>query len=245
MFLRTYLHHQPNAISYLLGCAGHGQAAVIDPIHPPEHYLHEARKLGVQITSVIDTHLHADHASTARELATKTRAKYVLHESATTGYPYHAVQDGDTLQLGNVTLTTWHTPGHTPEHLTVLVTDRTRAPEPWLAFTGHTLLIGDLGRTELASDPATGARALYRTARRLLTLPDHIQIHPGAFSGSVCGRKLSGVPSSTLGFERRFNHALTVENENAFVHLMLQDIPPRPANFEATRAANAGLVTIS
>ncbi|AFZ69716.1 MBL fold metallo-hydrolase [Deinococcus peraridilitoris] len=245
MFLRTYPHHDPIGISYLFGCVGKGQAAVIDPIHPPQHYLQQAAGLGVTIKYVIDTHLHADHRSTARDLAAACGAQYVLHQSATTSFTFHAVRDGSILELGNVTVQTWHTPGHTPEHLTLLVTDYTRAPEPWLAFTGHTLMVGDLGRTELASDPESGARALYHSAQRLKTLPDYVQIYPGAFSGSVCGRKLSGNPISTIGFERRHNQALSIDNEDAFVRLMLQDIPPRPANFERVRAHYSGLTVVS
>ncbi|GGL14500.1 MBL fold hydrolase [Deinococcus radiotolerans] len=245
MFHRTYLHHDPIAISYLFGCAGQGQAAVIDPVLPPQHYLDEAAALGVTITYVIDTHLHADHLSTARDLAHRSGAAYVLHRSAQTAFPFHPVDDGEVLTLGNVTVQALHTPGHTPEHLTLLVTDHRRAEEPWLAFTGHTLMVGDLGRTELASDPEEGARALYRTAKRLKGLPDHLQIYPGAFSGSVCGRTLSGNPSSTIGFERRYNTALAITDEEAFVAMMLQDIPPRPVDFEVTRALNSGYATVS
>lgn len=245
MFRRTYLHHAPVAISYLFGCAGQGQAAVIDPVLPSQHYLDEASALGVSIKYVIDTHLHADHLSTARDLAQRSGAAYVLHRSAQTGFSFHAVDDSDLLELGNVSVQAWHTPGHTPEHLTLLVTDRRRSAEPWLAFTGHTLMVGDLGRTELASDPEQGARALYRTARRLEGLPDYLQIFPGAFSGRVCGRKLSGNPSSTIGFERRYNSALAMNDEEAFVAMMLQDIPPRPVNFEVTRAVNSGYAAVS
>lgn len=244
MFHRTYLHPDPVAISYLFGCAGQGLGAVVAPVLPAQHYLDEAAALGVTITYVIDTHLHADHLSTARDLSQRSGAAYVLHESAQTAYPYHAVADGDVLELGNVTVQAWHTPGHTPEHLTLLVTDRTRAADPWLAFTGHTLMVGDLGRTELASDPEQGARALYHTAQRLKTLPDHLQLYPGAFSGSVCGRKLSGHPSSTMGFERRHNSALAISDEDVFVAMMLQDVPPRPEHFELTRGRNSGYATV-
>jgi len=245
MFHRTYLHHDPIAISYLFGCTGRGQAAVIDPILPAQHYLDAAAALDVSLKYIIDTHLHADHVSTARDLAQLSGAAYVLHESAHTGYAFHAVRDGDILELGNVTIQVWHTPGHTPEHLTLLVTDHTRSPEPWMALTGHTLMVGDLGRTELASHPELGARALYHTAQRLRTLPDYLQIYPGAFSGSVCGRKLSGHPSSTIGFERRYNRAFAINDEAAFVTMMLQDIPPRPANFEMFRTLNSGFSSVS
>ena len=124
------------------------------------------------------------------------------------------VKDGDVLELGNVTATVMHTPGHTPEHISLLVTDRTRAAEPWFVLTGHTLMVGDLGRTELASSAEDGARALFASVRRLKELPDHVEVLPGAYSGSVCGRSLSGKPTSTIGFERRFNKAFRIEDED-------------------------------
>src|SRR5207253_20783 len=131
--------------------------------------------------------------------------------------------------------------GHTPEHISLLVTDRTRSPDPWLVLTGHTLMVGDLGRTELASTAEAGARDLFRSAARLKTLDDYIEVLPGAYSGSVCGRSLSGKPSSTIGFERRFNKAFRIDNEAAFVAAMTADIPPPPPQAAATRALNAGL----
>jgi hydroxyacylglutathione hydrolase len=239
MILRQYLHTQPIvAASYLLGCGGQASGAIIDPVGDIAAYLEDAARLGLTIHYVIDTHVHADHASSARALVAVTGATYVLHESVRAAYPFHAARDGDTLALGNVTLTLWHTPGHTPEHLSILVTDGTRASEPWMILTGHTLMVGDLGRTELASSAEDGARALFQSARRLNTLPDYLEVYPGAFSGSVCGRGLSGKPSSTIGFERRFNKAFRLEGEDEFVSMMLEHIPPRPEGFEAIRAAN-------
>jgi hydroxyacylglutathione hydrolase len=133
-----------------------------------------------------------------------------------------------------------HLPGHTPEHIALLVTDRTRGPEPWLVLTGHTLMAGDLGRTELASNAQEGARALFASAARLRGLADYVEVMPGAFSGSVCGRGLSGKPTSTIGFERRFNRAFAIEREAEFIELMLREIPPRPPRAAETRAANMG-----
>jgi hydroxyacylglutathione hydrolase len=242
MIFRQYLHHDPIAISYLLGCAGQAKGAVVDPIKEAGFYQQEAERLGLNILYVIDTHVHADHLSTARDLSALTGASYVLHASAPTTFDVQRVSDGDLLELGNVKLTIWHTPGHTPEHLTLLVKDMTRAPEPWLMLTGHTLMVGDLGRTELASSAEAGAKALFTTAQRLKTLPDFLEVYPGAYSGSVCGRSLSGKAASTLGFEKRFNKALTLTNEHVFISQMLQDIPPQPENFKTIRAMNLGLV---
>jgi glyoxylase-like metal-dependent hydrolase (beta-lactamase superfamily II) len=150
------------------------------------------------------------------------------------------VRDGDLLGLGNVTIRVLHTPGHTPEHICLLVTDRTRADEPWFAFTGHTLMVGDLGRTELATSAEDGARALFGSVQRLKALPDYLEIFPGAYSGSVCGRSLSGKPTSTIGFEKRHNRAFRIPDEGEFVRAMLADIPPPPEQAAEIRAINSG-----
>jgi hydroxyacylglutathione hydrolase len=241
MILRPYLHTDPAvAISYLFGCGGKAAGAVVDPVESPDFYLREAKALGLAIRYVADTHVHADHVSTGRALADAAGAEYVLHESAGAAIPFRAVRDGDELALGNVTATVWHVPGHTPEHLALVVTDRTRAEEPWLVFTGHTLMVGDLGRTELAASAEDGARALATSAARLRTLGDHVLVLPGAFSGSVCGRGLSGNPVSTIGFERRFNRAFSISDPEELVALMLRDIPPRPPRAAEVRAINMG-----
>jgi glyoxylase-like metal-dependent hydrolase (beta-lactamase superfamily II) len=193
------------------------------------------------IKYVIDTHVHADHYSTGRDLAQAAGADYVLHESADTRYGFRRVRDRDRLELGNVAIDVLHVPGHTPEHIALAVTDRTRADEPWLVFTGHTLMVGDLGRTELATSAEEGARALFESARRLAALPDHVLVYPGAFSGSVCGRGLSGNPVSTVGFERRHNKALSITDREAFIAHMLRDTPPRPPDAARVRAENLGL----
>ena len=240
MILRPYLHRDPVALSYLFGCGGKAMAAVVDPLGPIAPYLEAAEQAGMRIRYVIDTHLHADHASSGRALAAAAGAPYVLHASAATGFPFQAVADGDVLDLGNVTAEVWHLPGHTPEHLALLVTDHTRAEEPWFVLTGHTLMAGDLGRTELATSAEAGARALFASAARLKGLPDHVEVLPGAYAGSVCGRRLSGKPSSTIGFERRHNEAFRIDDETAFLRFMLAEIPPPPPEAAALRAANAG-----
>jgi hydroxyacylglutathione hydrolase len=189
---------------------------------------------------VIDTHIHADHVSAGRALAEAAGAQYVLFEGAAASFPFRGVKDGEVLELGNVTATVMHTPGHTPEHISLLVTDRTRAAEPWFVLTGHMLMVGDLGRTELASNAADGARALFSSVKRMKELPDHVEVLPGAFSGSVCGRSLSGKPSSTIGFEKRFNKAFRIGEEEEFVAVMTADIPPPPPGAARIRAINAG-----
>ena len=191
MILRQFLHTDPVAISYLFGCGGHAACAVVDPLGDIEPYLRVADETGMRIRFVVDTHVHADHRSAGRALARAARAEYVLHAGAEVAFPFHAAKDGDRLPLGNVVVDVLHTPGHTPEHVCLLVTDRTRADEPWFVLTGHTLMVGDVGRTELAEDAASGARTLFASLQRLKALPDHIEVLPGAYSGSVCGRRLS------------------------------------------------------
>lgn len=243
MILRQFLHNDPVAASYLLGCVGKSMGAVVDPLYPIEPYLAAAEALATPIRYVIDTHIHADHRSAGRALAATTGADYVLHAKAETGFAFHGVADGDRLAMGNVVLEVLHTPGHTPEHLCILVADRTRGEEPWFLLSGHTLMIGDVGRTELASDAATGAKDLFHSLERLKALPDYLEVLPGAFAGSVCGRGLSGKPSSSLGFERRFNDAFRIGDEDEFVAFMLANIPTPPAEAAAHRADNAGRIT--
>ncbi|HVC61126.1 MAG TPA: MBL fold metallo-hydrolase [Acetobacteraceae bacterium] len=240
MILRQFLHHDPVAISYLFGCGGKAMAAVVDPVGPIASYLKAAETTGMHIRYVIDTHLHADHLSAGRELAAAAGAPYVLFRGAEAGFAFHGVDDGAVLDLGNVTAEVWHIPGHTPEHIALLVTDHTRAEEPWFVLTGHTLMAGDLGRTELASSAEAGARTLFASAQRLKALPDYLDVLPGAYAGSVCGRRLSGKPVSTIGFERRHNAAFAIDDAAAFVRFMLEEVPPAPPEAAALRAANAG-----
>jgi glyoxylase-like metal-dependent hydrolase (beta-lactamase superfamily II) len=240
MILRQFLHRNPIGISYLFGCVGQSAAAVVDPVGDVRPYQRAAEEAGVRILFVVDTHLHADHLSAGRALAAAAGAEYVLSARADVSFPFKAVHDGDALSLGNVTARVLHTPGHTPEHISLLVSDRTRGAEPWLVLTGHTLMVGDLGRTELAVSAEQGARDLFQSARRLRELPDHIEVLPGAYAGSVCGRRLSGKPWSTIGFEKRHNEAFRIDDEADFVRFMLADIPPAPANAAQLRAANSG-----
>jgi hydroxyacylglutathione hydrolase len=201
-----------------------------------------AKETGLAIKYVVDTHVHADHLSSGRRLAREAGAEYLLHADAGGSYDYRGVRDGERLELGNVVAEVMHVPGHTPEHIALVVTDRTRGSEPWFILGGHTLMVGDMGRTELATSAEEGARALFESARRLRGLADHVALFPGAFSGSVCGRGLSGNPSSTIGFERRFNKAFGITDRDAFIAYMLRDTPPRPPNAARLRAENLGLL---
>ena len=242
MLFRQYLDSEPViAVSYLLGCPTEGVGAVVDPIGDVGRYLREAEEGMVPLRYVIDTHMHADHISSGRELAEAAGAEYVLLAGTETGYAFRGVEDGEVLHMGNTEIEVLHTPGHTPEHVSLVVTDHARADDPWLVVTGHTLMVSDMGRTELATSAEVGARSLFESAQKLRKLPDHLGVYPGAFSGSVCGRGLSGNPSSTIGFERRHNRAFALENEEEFVQLMLEEIPVPPQGAARIRATNLGL----
>jgi hydroxyacylglutathione hydrolase len=242
MILRQFLHTEPVATSYLFGCGGKAVGAVVDPLGDVASYLRMAEETGMRIRYVIDTHLHADHVSAGRQLAKAAGAEYVLFADANVNFRLYKVRDGDVLELGNVTIKVLHTPGHTPEHISLVVTDHTRSEEPWFVLTGHTLMVGDLGRTELATSAEEGARNLFASVQRLKALPDHLEVLPGAYSGSVCGRSLSGKPTSTIGFEKRYNKAFRIEDEPTFLRAMLADIPPAPPQATQVRALNSGLM---
>lgn len=240
MILRQFLHSDPVAVSYLLGCGGQAAGAVVDPVGDIAPYLTAAEATGMRIRYVIDTHLHSDHISSGRQLAEAAGAEYVLFADADVSFPFKGVHDDEILELGNVAIKVLHTPGHTPEHISLVVTDRTRSAEPWFVLTGHTLMVGDLGRTELATHAEEGAQALFRSAQIFKALPDHLEVLPGAYSGSVCGRSLSGKATSTIGFEKRNNRALSIESEDEFVKMMVAEIPSPPPEAARIRAINSG-----
>jgi glyoxylase-like metal-dependent hydrolase (beta-lactamase superfamily II) len=244
MILRQFLHNDPVSISYLFGCGGKGTVAVVDPVGDVNTYLEAANVANVKIDYVIDTHIHADHISLGRALADAAGAEYILSAAADASFPFTPVQDGDEIVVGNVHIKILATPGHTPEHITLLVTDRTRGDEPWFIVTGHTLMIGDLGRTELAVTAEQGAKDMFQSIEKLKALPDYLQVFPGAFSGSVCGRRLSANPMSTLGYEKRHNKAFAIDNETYFIDFMLQDIPPAPPEAARVRALNSGRAVV-
>ena len=180
--------------------------------------------------------MHADHRSGERELVARTGGALYHHRSAELDYPFTPLDDGADISLGNVEITAWHTPGHTPESMSLLVTDRTRAPEPWMALTGDTLFVGDVGRPDFGGQHA--GRQLYASLERLLALPDHVEVYPAHISGSPCGRAMSGKPSSTIGFERRYNGALQYADEDTFIAALFEGLPAKPPGFAEMIAAN-------
>ncbi len=239
MFFRQF-PTTDSSLSYFFGCATAGKAVAVDVVAGDEDwFVAEAAKAKSRITHVIDTHVHADHYSGGRRLAEITGADYCLHEDAAVRFPFHALHDGDTLDLGNVIIRILHTPGHTLDSVCLLVTDKRRGEAPWFVVTGDTLFVGSVGRPDLAGREQEMAGQLYETLRgKLLTLADEVEIFPGHQAGSVCGAGLSGKPSSTIGFEKRFNPGLRIDAKDEFVRALVAQIPPRPAEMDKIVAAN-------
>jgi hydroxyacylglutathione hydrolase len=193
----------------------------------------------MRIEAIINTHVHADHRSGERRLHELVPESTIyLHANADVKYQFHPLGDSQTISLGNVVIDAWHTPGHTPESLSLLVTDRARAGEPWMVLTGDTLFVGDVGRPDFGGDDA--AAALYASLERLMTLPDYVEVFPAHISGSPCGRAMSGKPSSTIGFERRHNPVLQQRDRAQFIRAIYEDLPAKPTEFEAIIAQNRG-----
>jgi glyoxylase-like metal-dependent hydrolase (beta-lactamase superfamily II) len=204
-----------------------------------ETYCEIARSLGLKILYVIDTHVHADHVSGGRALAHALGADYCLHESAPAAFEFRRIKDGEALDLGNVAIRVMHTPGHTQDSVCLAVVDRTRGDDAWFVLTGDALLVGDAGRPDLS--PERDVDAIYDSLhRRLAPLADDVELFPAHFSGSVCGRALSGKPSSTLGFERRHNAAFQPRSLDEFRRFIMDSLPQKPPAFERIIAMNLG-----
>lgn len=239
MFFKQ-LASQESTLSYFFGCGGKGKAIAVDVVAGDEQwFIDEAKKANVTITHVIDTHVHADHYSGGRQLASQAGAKYCLHENAKTEFTFDALKDNDVIDVGNVTVKVVHTPGHTLDSICLLVTDIRRGDAPWFVITGDTLFVGAIGRPDLAGMEAEMAGMLYDSIHnKILSLSNEIEIFPGHQAGSVCGVGLSGKPSSTIGFEKRFNPGLQFKNRDEFIAYLTQEIPPRPANMDHIVAIN-------
>jgi hydroxyacylglutathione hydrolase len=244
MFFRQILNDETACASYVFGCNMAGELAVVDAhAELVDEYLTAAEAQGSRIVAVIETHVQADHLSGLPDLVERTGATAYLPEGTGVAFEHHALADGELLKLGNAVIQAVATPGHAAAHHAYLVTDHRRGEEPWMALTGDALLVGDAGRPDLhAHGEQTAeemARLLYRSlTERLLALPDHLLLYPAHYSGSVCGRGLSGHPTSTIGFERRHNHALGFESKDAFVASLIEDIPPAPEHQAEIVAAN-------
>ncbi|MBM2810742.1 MAG: fold metallo-hydrolase [Chloroflexi bacterium] len=244
MIFRQVLHPSTGCASYFFGCIGKKQFAVCDPhIDHLDEYLELAETAGGPLGFIFETHVQADHLSGARLLAERTGAKIYLHESAPTQFPCVQVRDGELIELGNDYVRVLHTPGHSPESVCYLVGDRTRSEDPWFVLTGDTLFVGGVGRPDLPGEAQSRALAgaLHQSLfTKLLPLGDDVEIYPAHFSGSACGASMSAKPSSTIGFERRFNPALQHADQEGFVRFVLQGLPPLPEAFDRTRRINLG-----
>ena len=242
MVFRPFLFEPTACASYLFGCLTHRQLAVVDPhAELVDGYLEEAERLGAPLGAVFETHVQADHVSGLPALIEANGATPYLPAGAKVDFEHVQLEDGDVVELGNTIVRTLATPGHAPAHNAYVIADRRRGTdEPWLVFTGDSLLVGDVGRPDLhaGGDPEPAARELYRSLHRLLDLPDHVLVYPSHYGGSVCGRGLSGNPFSSIGFERRHNAALAHGDEASFAEGLLTDVPPAPADQQAIVAAN-------
>jgi hydroxyacylglutathione hydrolase len=242
MLLRPFLNDVGSCASYLFGCTSHNKLAVIDP-HADfvDDYLAAAEAIGAPIVAVFETHVQADHVSGLPVLVERTGATGYLPAGADVEFEHAALEDGEVVELGNTLVTAIATPGHAPAHHAYTVADRRRgSEEPWLVFSGDSLLIGDVGRPDLhiADDARGQARLLHASLRRLLELPGHVVLYPSHYGGSVCGRGLSGNPVSSIGFERAHNPLLALSDPDEFVEALLTDVPPRPVGQERIVAAN-------
>ena len=244
MYFRQLLNDETACASYLLGCKSKGKLAVVDPhVDLVDEYIARAAAQGAEIAAVLETHVQADHVSGLPALVERTGATAYLPEGAGVEFEHRPLADGETVTLGNTELQAIATPGHAGAHHAYLVTDHARVDDPWFVLTGDALLVGDAGRPDLHAhgDETVEemALALHRSiTERLLTLPDHLLLYPAHYSGSVCGRGLSGHPASTVGFERRHNRAAQFESADAFAQALVRDIPAAPAHQAEIVAAN-------
>lgn len=227
---------------FFLGCLAHasyvvssqGIAAVVDPQRDVDIYLDYAREKNFKIEHIVETHLHADFVSGHHELAERTGARIYLGQDAHATFPHAAIKDGDTLQFGNARFNFLHTPGHTIEGVCAVLTDLASPSQPRAVFTGDTLFVGDVGRPDLSGDhtPQELAALLYHSLHeKLLKLPDDTEIFPAHGAGSLCGRQMGSERSSTIGKQRRTNYALLARNQEEFIHLLTDSLPPRPEYF--------------
>jgi glyoxylase-like metal-dependent hydrolase (beta-lactamase superfamily II)/rhodanese-related sulfurtransferase len=240
VLFQQFLDDDLGCASYLVGDEAAGIAAIVDPPYAIEPVLEAAERHGVRIVRTVETHTHADHLSGHGRLALDHGVPVSIHPAAGAEYAHDPLEDGAEIELGEVTLRAIHTPGHRPEHTCLAVTDRSRADEPWLVLTGDSLFVGDAARPDLAVGAKEGAEGLFHSLRRLLELPDGVEVYPGHVAGSLCGKSMSSKASSTIGFERRFNHALQLRSELEFIAESVSVDTPKPPNMARLVELNRG-----
>lgn len=253
MIFKQFRHEPLNQASYFLACWRRGLAFIVDPIEDlgVEFYRAEAREFDVSIVGVLETHIHADYASCAGALARACQCPHFLFKNTPGSLTYTPLEDGQILELGNVRVEVIHTPGHTPEHVSFLVTDVTRGDEPWAVLTGDSLLVGDVGRPDLlvgdqaeeGDDPLLRAMTQFSSIRdRLFTLPDHVEVYPGHFGRSACGGiNMSAKATSTIYFEKRFNLPMRQPNAEIFAEFVRDTSKPLPEGYQLMKRRNLGL----
>jgi hydroxyacylglutathione hydrolase len=255
MYFKQFFDEKLAQYAYLVGCQKTGEAIVIDPMRDIDQYITAAAKENLSITKAVDTHIHADYISGLREFAERGVHVYGSDEGDAdwkyewligSKYNHTLLKDGDEIKIGNIKIKAWHTPGHTPEHLSYFVTDGAAADEPMGVATGDFIFVGDLGRPDLLESAAgqegimePSARLLYKTVEASKNLPDYLQIWPGHGAGSACGKSLGAVPETTLGYERRFNASLkAASSEENFVKFILEGQPEPPLYFARMKRDN-------
>lgn len=253
MIIRNFFEPKLAQASYLVGCAATGEAIVIDPLRDISQYLAMAESEGLRITAVTETHIHADFLSGTRELSAATGAKMYLSDEGDDFWKYQFASDplvvllkhDDVITVGNLTLRAVHTPGHTPEHLSFLLTDHPASDEPHSMFTGDFIFAGDVGRPDLLERAAdfqgtmeAGARVLYGSLQAMAQYADSLLLWPAHGAGSACGKSLGGSPVTSLGYERKANWAFQVTSEDEFVKTVLAGQPEPPFYFKEMKMRN-------
>ncbi len=255
MYFKQFFDDKLAQYAYLIGCQANGTAVVIDPMRDIEQYIDAAAKENLTIVAAADTHIHADYISGLREFAEKGVKVYASDEGdkdwkyewlIDSDYDYELMKDGDEFKIGNITVKAWHTPGHTPEHLTFLVTDGATANEPMGMATGDFVFVGDVGRPDLLESAAgqenvmePSARTLFKTVEAFKKMPEYMQIWPGHGAGSACGKALGAIPKTTVGYELKYNNSLkSASSEDNFVKFILEGQPEPPLYFARMKRDN-------
>ncbi|PKD43297.1 MBL fold metallo-hydrolase [Rhodohalobacter barkolensis] len=255
MYFKQFFDEKLAQYAYLVGCQANGTAVIIDPMRDIDQYIDHAANQNLTITAAVDTHIHADYISGLREFAERGVKVYASDEGDKdwkyewlkgSDYDYEFLNDGDEFKIGNITIKAWHTPGHTPEHLSYFITDGAAAGEPMGVATGDFVFVGDVGRPDLLESAAgqenvmePSARTLFGTVEEFKKLPEYMQVWPGHGAGSACGKALGAIPETTVGYELRYNNSLkSASSEDSFVNFILEGQPEPPLYFARMKRDN-------